>query len=101
MSNERIQPDKVTKPVQLLAAWLAGLILRDSAFLASAARIHEPDWAAGALVIAAILNVSLFLGALFLMHTKFRPEMQKDVYYPVGGARSLLPVPYNANAVLQ
>ena len=81
MANEQIQPDKVTKPIQLLAAWLAGLIITDGAFLTSAALISRPDWASGALVVAAILNVPLFLTALFLLQTKFRPEMQEDAFY--------------------
>lgn len=75
------QPSTVTKPIQLLAAWLIGLVAVDSAFLASSALISKPEWAAGALVIAAILNVPLFIVALFLLQTKFRPEMQEDTYY--------------------
>ena len=81
MAAEQIQPEKVTKPIQLLAAWLAGLIIVNGAFLTGAANIQRPEWAAGALVIAAMANVPLFLAALFLLQTKFRPEMQEDVYY--------------------
>jgi hypothetical protein len=81
MASERIRAEKVTKPIQLLAAWLAGLIIIDSAFLTAATAIQRPHWAAGALVIAAMANVPLFLAALFLLQTKFRPEMQEDVYY--------------------
>jgi hypothetical protein len=81
MRDEQIRPEKVTKPIQLLAAWLAGMILINSAFLTAARAIQKPEWAAGVLVIAAIVNVPLFLLALFLLQTKFRPEMQEDVYY--------------------
>ena len=81
MSDQQIRPEKVTKPIQLLAAWLAGMILMNTAFLTAAATIQKPDWAAGVLVIAAIVNVPLFLLALFLLQTKFRPEMQEDIYY--------------------
>ncbi len=77
----RIRPDQVTKPIQLLAAWLVGLIAIDSAFLTAAGLIAKPDWAAAALVLAAILNVPIFLVCLFLLQTKFRPEMQEDSYY--------------------
>ena len=81
MGNEQINPAKVTKPIQLLAAWLAGLILINGAFLAAASTISKPEWAPGALVIASIINVPIFLASLFLLQTKFRPEMQEDEFY--------------------
>jgi hypothetical protein len=81
MTEQRIDPSKVTKPIQLLAAWLAGLVLTDSAFLTAATAISKPEWATGALVIASIANVPVFLAALFLLQTRFRPEMQEDVFY--------------------
>lgn len=81
MADQKIEPPKVTKPIQLLAAWLVGLVLIDGAFLSSAAIIAKPEWASGALVVSAIFNVSLFLGCLFLLQTRFRPEMQEDQYY--------------------
>ena len=81
MPNTEIRPDKITKPMQLLAGWLAGLILTNSGFLIAAANISEPKWVAGALVIAAIANVPLFLAALFLLQTKFRPHIQEDRYF--------------------
>jgi hypothetical protein len=79
--EQQIDPHKVTKPIQLLAAWLLGLVLVDSSFLSAAYVLKEPTWASSFLVIAAVLNVPLFLGSLFLLQTKFRPEMQEDVYY--------------------
>lgn len=81
MSGTEIKPERITKPIQLLAAWLAGLAIVDGAFLTAAANIGKPDWIAGALVVAAILNVPIFLFSLFLLQTKFRPEMQEDSYY--------------------
>jgi len=81
MSNQQINPEKVTKPIQLLAAWLIGLILIDSAFLVAAAQLKDSPYIALALTIAAIINVPLFLICLFLLQTKFRPEMQEDRYY--------------------
>lgn len=79
--NQRIQPHKVTKPIQLLAAWLVGLVLVDGAFLGGAATISNPAWVPGALVTAAIVNVPLFLAAIFVLQTRFRPEMQEDQFY--------------------
>ena len=81
MSKPRIEPHRVTKPIQLLAAWLAGLVLVDAAFLGTAATITEPSWAPGALVIAAIFNVPLFIVCIFVLQTRYRPEMQEDTYY--------------------
>jgi hypothetical protein len=65
----------------LLAAWLIGLIAVDGAFLTGAHVISNPPWAAGVLVLAAIANVPIFLLALFLLQTRFRPEMQEDAFY--------------------
>ena len=77
----KIEPHKITKPFQLLAAWLLGLIIVNGAFLVAAAQIAKPDWISGALVVASIVNVPLFLISIFLLQTKFRPEMQEDTFY--------------------
>lgn len=81
MSEQKIDPPKITKPIQLLSAWLVGLILINGSFLATATTISTPTWTPAALVVASIMNVPLFLICLFLLQTKFRPEMQEDVYY--------------------
>ena len=79
--SEQLQPHKVTKPIQLLAAWLLGLIAMEGAFLTAARLIVTPTWAPGVLVIAAVACVPLFLVSIFLLQTRFRPEMQEDSYY--------------------
>lgn len=79
--QQKIAADKITRPIQLLAAWLAGLVLVDGLFLGTAVSITGADWIKAILVIASILNVPIFLGCLFLLQTKFRPEMQEDSYY--------------------
>ena len=81
MSTQKIEPNKVTKPIQLVAAWLVGLILVNGAFLGTAMGIGEPTWLKGTLVIASVINVPVFLGAIFLLQTKFRPQLQEDEYY--------------------
>ncbi|HFD4045292.1 TPA: hypothetical protein ACQJOT_004489 [Vibrio parahaemolyticus] len=81
MSQPKIVPDKVTKPIQLLAAWLAGLIIIDSTFLLTASKNGLEHWTSSALIIAAIVNVPIFLASIFLLQTRFRPEMQEDEYY--------------------
>lgn len=81
MTEHQIAPSSVTKPIQLLAAWLVGLLALNASFLTAAATISHPEWAAGFLVVCAALNVPLFLVCLFLLQTKFRPEMQEDQFY--------------------
>jgi len=81
MTEQRIEPSKVTKPIQLLAAWLVGLVLVNGSFLGTAISITSPEWLRVTLVIASILNVPIFLFCVFLLQTKFRPEMQEDSYY--------------------
>lgn len=79
--SQNIPVEKVTKPIQLLAAWLTGLIIIDASFLTAANTLTAPTWAVGLLVLAAVLNVPAFLAAIFLLQTKFRPEMQEDTFY--------------------
>lgn len=81
MDSQKIAPEKITKPIQLLGAWLVGLLSVDSAFLVAATKMDPYSWQSGALTIAAIINVPVFIGALFLLQTKFRPELQEDSYY--------------------
>jgi hypothetical protein len=44
MENHNIKPEKITKPIQLLAVWLIGLILMVSALLTAAGTINKPLW---------------------------------------------------------
>src|SRR5687768_4782477 len=81
MTDSHIRPEKITKPIQLLAAWLAGLFSVNATFLFAATRMPIDSWEVRALTIAAILNVPVFLVALFVLQTKFRPELQEDSYY--------------------
>lgn len=55
--EQKIEPHKVTKPIQLLAAWLVGLVLINGSFLTAAAKINTPVWIVPTLVIASIVNV--------------------------------------------
>jgi len=81
MIQQQFQPEKITKPIQLLAAWLIGLIAVNGSFLLGAKQIVVPAWAPALLVIASVVNVPVFILALFLPQTKFRPQMQEDPYY--------------------
>lgn len=46
----------------------------------AATSMSPNSWEPGALTIAAIANVPLFIGALFVLQTNFRPELQEDSY---------------------
>jgi hypothetical protein len=81
MTSPELKADRITKPMQLLGAWLAGLILVDGSFLAAARFLDRPTWLPAVLVIASVINVPLFLGCLFLLQTRFRAEMQEDTFY--------------------
>lgn len=81
MNEQRIEPHKVTKPIQLLAAWMVGLVVTNSSFLIAAVQMADESWERGCLVIAAVANVPVFLFALFLLQTRFRAELQEDTYY--------------------
>ncbi|WP_333850635.1 hypothetical protein [Epilithonimonas sp.] len=81
MENPKIQPDKITKPIQLLAVWFAGLVLLVGLLLTGAKTITEPKWVVPILVISAILIIPIFLYFVFLLQTKYRPQMQEDTFY--------------------
>lgn len=81
MSKEKIVPHKVTRPMQLLAAWLVSLLALEGALLTAAGTLSTPSWAPGALVVTAIVIIPLFVGALFLLLTKYRKELLDDKYY--------------------
>lgn len=101
MMANAIVPDRVTKPIQLLAAWLVGLILVNGSFLVAAEKIRTPAWVAAVLVIAAVVNVPVFLGALFLLQTKFRAQMQDDPHYSKFLEFEKQAPPVNQEAVMQ
>jgi tetratricopeptide (TPR) repeat protein len=79
--KRQILPEKITSPIQFLAACLVLLIVVETAFLGAAATIRQPDWAPGLLVICAVLLVPGVLLALFRLYTKHRPELLADDSY--------------------
>jgi hypothetical protein len=76
-----IEAKSITKPIQLLASWLVGLIFVNGTFLFTAQSFMSIEWLAASLVLASIANVPIFLVSLFLLQTKFRAEIQEDHYY--------------------
>lgn len=81
MRIPRIEPHKITRPFQLLAVWMAGLVLLVSAFLTAAGNIDHPSWLPGLFGIAAVLVVPFFVYLIFVMQTRFREQLQGDLYY--------------------
>jgi hypothetical protein len=81
MGRNRIIPEKITHPFQLMAAWFVMLILLVSALLTGAANIDTPTWIPGFLCISAVLLVVLIMVCVFLMLTRFRPHLQGPKEY--------------------
>jgi len=81
MADPQIQPHRITKPIQLLAVWMAALVILVGLFFGAARFLTQPNWLPPLLTIAAVAFVPLFLAALFLLQTKFRPQLQEDAYY--------------------
>ncbi len=79
--SQKIEPHKITRPIQVLAASLIGMVLVVALLLAGASQVPEPPWAAGLLVVCAVLIVPLFLGFIFVLLTKHRPHLQEDRYF--------------------
>lgn len=81
MKEQKIDPSKITKPMQLMAVWFLALISIVSELLTAANFIKDPKWMTPTLVIAAIASIPVFIFCIFLMQTVFRPQLQDDSYY--------------------
>ena len=81
MNKPQIDAAKITSPIQLLATWFVTLIVITAAFLGAAHVVTEPSWVPAMLAIAAVANIPVFLVCMFLLQTKFRPELIQDKYY--------------------
>jgi len=83
MSTPKIEPEKITNPMQLMAAWFVMLVLLVTVLLGAAAKISQPSWAAGYLVVSATILICIVLICVFLMLTIFRPNLQDSDKYAV------------------
>lgn len=81
MSESKIKADKITKPIQLLAVWLIGLIAIETSLLTASGIVTIPDWLPAFYGISAVCIIPLFLILIFLLQTKYRPQIQGDEYY--------------------
>lgn len=81
MTTSNIDPSKIDKPLQMLALLVVCLISLVGVFLTAGASISEPTWIKDILYITAILLVPTFLRIIFLMWTKYRPQLQDDPHF--------------------
>ncbi|MDD5289225.1 MAG: hypothetical protein PHY28_08970 [Dehalococcoidales bacterium] len=81
MTDTKIEPHKITRPFQLLATWIAGLILLVGAFISAAVCITNPPWLRVTFGITAVAIVPLFIFLIFMMQTKYRAQLLGDSYY--------------------
>jgi tetratricopeptide (TPR) repeat protein len=78
MSQQRIYPERIGTPFQLLAAALVFVVLLDGTLLSAAAVLEGVPAASILLVIAAILYPPLLLGGVFVLQTKYREKLLGD-----------------------
>lgn len=81
MAEQRIDPKTISKPIQLLAAWLVALVLLVGALLTGASIIKIPTWAPALLVVAAVAIVPLFAGCVLLLQIRYRDQILADDAY--------------------
>ncbi len=81
MAQPELNAEKITSPIQLMAAWFVMLILLSGVLLTAASQIEKPDWAAGYLVVFCSLVVIAVITCVTLMLTKFRPHLQDGKEY--------------------
>jgi hypothetical protein len=81
MAQPELNAEKITSPMQLMAAWFVMLILLSGVLLTAASQIENPDWAAGYLVAFCSLVIIAVIACVTLMLTKFRPHLQDGKEY--------------------
>ena len=81
MNDSKINAAKITKPIQLLAVWLIGLIAIEASLLTASGTVSNPYWLPAFYGISAVCIIPLFLVLIFLLQTKYRPQIQGDEYY--------------------
>lgn len=81
MKEPKIEPHKITKPIQILAIWFVGLLTLVGILLAGAANIEQPPWIPALLVISSISIIPFFMVLIFLLQTRFRTQLSDDEHY--------------------
>ncbi len=81
MSNQKIEPEKITRPIQLIAVWFIGLVILVGAFIGGATALQNSPVLQTVLVIAAVLTPVIFVVAIFVLQTRFRTQFLPDHLY--------------------
>jgi prokaryotic YEATS domain len=81
MAQGAVIPEKITRPIQLTAAWFVTLVLLVGAFLSAANVTNHPPWLPVVCVGAAVSIVPLFAFLVFLLQTKYRTELLADTEF--------------------
>ena len=81
MKDTKIEPDKIKTPIQLLVIWLIGLVVLVSGFITASTISRSPEWLNSMYGITAVLLIPIFIGLIFILQTKFRPELLGDDQY--------------------
>jgi len=81
MPYQRIDPEKITKPIQLIAVWFIGLILLEGILIGGAVALSISPGLQVVLVIASVITPLIFIGAIFLLQTKYREQLLDDHHY--------------------
>ena len=81
MKDTKIEPDKIKTPIQLLVIWLIGLVVLVSGFITASTISRSPEWLNSMYGITAVSLIPIFIGLIFILQTKFRPELLGDDQY--------------------
>jgi tetratricopeptide (TPR) repeat protein len=78
MESQKLDPEKIGTPFQLLAAAMVFVVLLDGTLLSAAAVLEEVPGASMILVIAAVAYPPVLLGGLFVLQTRYRDKLLGD-----------------------
>ncbi|MFH0896549.1 MAG: hypothetical protein V1850_00670 [Candidatus Bathyarchaeota archaeon] len=91
-------PERITKPIQLLATWLACLIILVTILTSASNKKYESyEWLSVFYAISSVAIIPLFISLMFLMLTKYRLEMLEDRYYQRIARRKMYMYELNQN----
>nr|WP_314606837.1 hypothetical protein [uncultured Janthinobacterium sp.] len=86
-SNDTVRgskAEKITKPFQLLAAFLGGVFALNTAFLTAARLIEKPEWVPGFLVVSAVTLTAVAGYGIFKLFTEHREVLLDDTHFSKG-----------------
>ena len=78
MESQRLDPEKIGTPFQLLAAAMVFVVLLDGTLLSAAAVLEDVPGASMILVIAAVAYPPVLLSGLFVLQTRYRDKLLGD-----------------------